>query len=216
MSMKLNQVGFGKQAVWVNGIKLLRSAASQEFPFSMKSNLRTNSIFFCSQCRCTHTHILSHAHHHTPCISFQFQIHCSAVPSNYDSTEPCWSCRQSYLSVESSCALLPSHCAAGSPRACCLEQEFASSPLLLLRSPWFRLTPFLAPPAEQRACVNSILEPLSMLVLALIVCALSLCLADSLRFGVWKRARWPSLPRHHCLFFIFLFPLFALAVCVCL
>lgn len=62
-----------------------------------------------------HSHILSHTHTHchTPHISFQFHIHCPAVPPYYFSTEPSWACRQSFLTVEPSCLLLPSDRPAG-------------------------------------------------------------------------------------------------------
>ena len=68
-----------------------------------------NSFFFFSAHSAdTPSHTLSYTHYHTPHISFQFHIHCPAVPLYYFSTELSWACRQSFLSVEPSCLSLPS------------------------------------------------------------------------------------------------------------
>lgn len=103
--------------------------------------------------------------------------------------------------VEPSSLLLPSNW----PQACGGPVDWSKNllPLFVCHSSfaWFRLTVFLASLAQQQARVNSILEPLPMLVLALIVCALSLSLAAFLRFwGFESKHIGSGSPKHYCLF----------------
>lgn len=178
-------------------LRLASCKSRISFEWNLNSGQKKHSFF--AHSADTLTHIYSYTHYHTPHISFQFHIHCPEVPLYYSSTEPGWGCRQSFLSVWS----LPACCC---PLTGCRVVEgllteagicFLLS-LLPFRSAWFRLTVFLAPLALQRARVNSILEPLPMLVLALIVCALSLSLSGSLS-EIWglkasTSAKPPSAP----------------------
>lgn len=97
--------------------------------------------------------------------------------------------------VEASCLVLPSNW----PPACWGPVDWSKNllPLFVCHSSfaWFRLTVFLASLARRRARVNSILEPLPMLVLALIVCALSESGSLSEILGVWKWAHWLWFPQ---------------------
>lgn len=102
---------------------------------------------------------------------FSFRFIVSQFPSALLFPHPWWGGTQSSLHVEPSCLLLPSNWrpACGGP----VDWSRNSLPLFCCHSSfaWFRPTIFLASLAQQQARVNFILEPLPVLVLALIVYA---------------------------------------------
>lgn len=191
-----NLLKFWKTSLNVKAIST--NVAPQEFLLNEIWTPGGKKISFCSRCRSTHTYLVIHIT--TPLtflFSFRFivqQLLHTICPLN----------RAEVVDIHSSvwnlpACLLPSDWLPGRGRPVDWTRNLL--PLLCCHSAWFRLTVFLASLALQWARVNSILEPLPMLVLALIVCALSSCLAAFLRFSVWKRVRWPSFSQHHCLFF---------------